>query len=346
MLHFATYFDINYLSRGLALFDSLKRHSSRPFILHILALDEIVVGYFNENKTDGISVIPLAAIEAYFPELQQAKSNRSIIEYYFTLSPYLPLYILNKVANVSQVTTVDADIYFFDDPAIIFEQYSEASILITPHNFSKNLQHLAIHGKYNVSFQSFKKDEAGLSCLNHWRQQCFNWCYDTYDEANNRFADQKYLDTWPAEFDKVAEIKTPGAGLAPWNIDNHDFKIVDGEITVDQQPLIYYHFHHLRVFNKNFAFNGLEHYGVKNNTRGLKRIYHIYLKALKSFTDKANTDFNTLRYNNHLNSSFSQKLKSPQGYWFYNNYVIVHVNPHRRFTKIKRALRSLYGPTD
>src|SRR6185312_10435597 len=105
MLYFATLFDINYLSRGLALLDSLTAHSSSPFKLFVLALDNGVVEYFEKHSTDTVDVITVDDIETHFPELRHAKENRSKIEYYFTLSPYLPLYILQKFPGVDQVTS-------------------------------------------------------------------------------------------------------------------------------------------------------------------------------------------------------------------------------------------------
>ena len=160
MLHFATLFDINYLSRGLALIDSLSKHSSQSYKLFVLSLDEKVAAYFNDKNTYPVHIIRLHEIEAHFPELVEAKKNRSTVEYYFTLSPYLPLYILETFCEVDQITTMDADLYFFDDPALIFNKYPDASVLITPHNFSADLQHLTglIHNHAGGSVG--RKDEA------------------------------------------------------------------------------------------------------------------------------------------------------------------------------------------
>lgn len=343
MLHFATLFDINYLSRGLALLDSLTKHSSQSFKLYILALDARVISYFEKHPNSNVTTISLDEIEKHFPELLKAKNNRSVIEYYFTLSPYLPSYILEKYPDVEQITTMDADIYFFNDPAIILKKYPLAAVLITPHNFSPALQYLEVYGKYNVSFQSFKNNDAARLCLQSWRQDCFNWCHDFFDEANNRFADQKYLDEWKEKFEQVEDIGIPGAGLAPWNIEKYNYEFHKDHMLVNHHPLIYYHFHHLRIFNKNFAFNGLEIYQVQTKRKAIRAVYHIYLKKLNSFAVKqTGPDSGTLRYNSLLKNGTMQKFKNPDGYWFFSNYAIIHVNPHRRLKNLKRMLRSLW----
>ena len=47
----------------------------------------------NKLKKD-IQLISLKEIEEKYLQLKYAKKNRQIVEYYFTLSPFLPLYIL------------------------------------------------------------------------------------------------------------------------------------------------------------------------------------------------------------------------------------------------------------
>jgi len=343
MLHFATLFDINYLSRGLALIDSLSKHSSQSYKLFVLSLDEKVAAYFNDKNTYPVHIIRLHEIEAHFPKLVEAKKNRSTVEYYFTLSPYLPLYILETFCEVNQITTMDADLYFFDDPALIFNKYPDASVLITPHNFSADLLHLTAFGKYNVSFQSFKRDEPGMKCLKGWCADCLAWCHDYYDAENNRFADQKYLDRWEAKFSQVQDINMPEAGLAPWNIESYNYSFQNGHVLVNGQPLIYFHFHQLRIFNTRFAFNGLELFKVNTGRQAVKTIYHPYLKKLSSLAVKVkNNDSNMLRNSAFLKHDLIQKLKDPTGYWFFNRLIIIHVNLPRFKTRLKNLFRSLW----
>ena len=83
------------MSRGLALYQSMALHIV-DFKLFVLALDKEVVKYFEQSNHPEIEVLELKDVEHYFPELIVAKENRSLVEYYFTLSPALPLYILEK----------------------------------------------------------------------------------------------------------------------------------------------------------------------------------------------------------------------------------------------------------
>ncbi len=285
MHYFATLFDINYLSRGLALLYSLNKEAKKPFLLYILCLDTEVSTYFEKKNLPNVKIIKLHDIEQRYPILKECKLNRKDFEYYFTLSPYLPLYILETFKEVEQITTMDADLFFFDDPAKIIDHYIDYSILITPHSFSDNIKHFDINGKYNVSFQSFKNDAQGLKCLKDWANKCAEWCYDYYD--NDRYADQKYLDTWPHEYDKIASIELAGAGIAPWNLNKCNITYINNKPYINNAPLIYFHFHGLRKINNYFYSHCLNTYYVENKKQPIK-IYQRYIKHLNQASDNIN----------------------------------------------------------
>ena len=206
-----------------------------------------------------------------------------MVEYYFTLSPVLPLYIFDHFHEVDLITTFDADIHFFSDPSPIFAEMEHNSILITPHKFSGSLKKLEIFGLYNVSFQSFKKDDVAIKCLTKWKQQCLEWCYDRLEK--NRFADQKYLDSWPADYQGVKVLENKGTGLAPWNSNNYDYKLKEKCIYVYGDKLIYYHFQGLKFFNDSFLFHGFVNYNSFPNRFITKHIYEPYVISLKRFNN-------------------------------------------------------------
>lgn len=343
MIYLATCFDSNYLTRGLALLESLQKNSSKPFTLFVLALDKQVEDYFDTAHCKEVKVISLGQMENHFPELLAAKNNRSKIEYYFTLSPFLPSYIIDQY-QVDRITTLDSDLYFFADPCIIFNAYPAASVLITPHAFSDRIMHLMVHGKYNVSFQSFKNNEHGNKCLADWRKKCLEWCYDELDLPNNRYADQKYLDTWCNEFKEVEAIEIPGTGLAPWNLDKYSYSIKGHRIFVNDHPLVYFHFHHLRMFNSYFAINAFEEYQVQTRDKAIKKIYQYYLGRLnKNSKGLSNTNNTQVRYTVAGDKTLFRKLVSTNGYWFYTNWFIFYVNPQKNISKVKYRLSKIYG---
>lgn len=118
------------------------------------------------------------------------------------------------------------------------------SVAITPHRFPPELRDYVRYGIYNVGWLSFRHDPVANECLHWWRARCLEWCYDRVEDG--KFADQKYLDQWPALFGSVAVLTHPGANLAAWNLSSVKLGRGDGTVTADGRPLIFYHFHQLK----------------------------------------------------------------------------------------------------
>jgi hypothetical protein len=209
----------------------------------------------------------------------QAKGNRSRIEYYFTCTPSLPLYVLDRDADVDLVTYLDADLYFFSDPSPIYEELGDQSVLIIGHRFPEQLDHLEENGIYNVGFLSFRRDVAGLECLNWWRERCLEWCYDRVEDG--RFADQGYLDDWPERFGRVVVLEHKGAGLAPWNVGRYKLRLAHGQVWVDSQPLVFFHFHRLKQTRSWLYEPSLSFYDTHANPVLRKQIYRPYIRELQ-----------------------------------------------------------------
>lgn len=277
MLYFCTIFDSNYFTRGMTMYKSLVRHCP-SFHLYIVCLDEYLFNYLKDKSFSNIYPVRLTDIENKYPELSIAKSNREYVEYIFTLSPFIGLYILDQNIDIEIITTMDADLYFFSDPTPIVNSISKNSIAITPHNFKSSLSKHTKYGKYNVSFQTFRRDDLGVNCLNKWKDDCIDWCYDKFE--NNKFADQKYLDYWKDLYSDVVEYPN-NCGVAPWNIDNKLIKIGNEKnVKINNESLIYYHFHGLRNVNKNIYSIGLIEYLVGKRKNIMKFIYEEYIEQL------------------------------------------------------------------
>lgn len=283
MYYFCTYFDQNYLPRGLALYRSLREHCSE-FKLWVLCMDNTSYGILEKIGLPGVYPLSLEEFERNDEPLRSAKQNRSRIEYYFTCTPSLPLYILNNWPEVDLITYLDADIFFFSSPIPLFEELGDGSIAIIGHRFPPYLLYKEIYGIYNVGWLSFRRDENALACLHWWRERCIEWCYDR--EEDGRFADQKYLDDWPNRFTNVVVLEHKGANLAPWNVSKYRLHHDKSGILVDSQPLIFFHFHGLKMITNWLYDPSWIEYSVKSSTTLRKRIYGVYLKVLiDAYTD-------------------------------------------------------------
>lgn len=254
MYYFCTYFDQNYLTRGLALYHSLVRHCAE-FKLWVLCMDNLAKRELDKFKLANIITIALEEFESGDEDLLRAKANRSTIEYYFTCTPSLPLYVLKRWAEVDLVTYLDADLYFFNSPELVFQELNGHSIGIIGHNFTEHYKHLERYGIYNVGWLSFRRDSNAMACLSWWRDRCIEWCYDKYE--NGLFADQKYLDEFPTRFDGVHVIQNKGANVAPWNLAKGNISVSVDDIRIDDSPLIFFHFEGFKrvvwnVYDPNF----------------------------------------------------------------------------------------------
>jgi hypothetical protein len=255
MYHFCTYFDQHYLPRGLALYSSLRKHC-QSFRLWVLCMDPTCYTALSQMSLSGLNPIRLADFEKEDEALTEAKKNRNKIEYYFTCTPSLPLYLFRHHPEISMITYLDADLFFFDSPSPLIDEIADHSIAIIGHRYARRLQRRSRYGTYNVGWISFRRDKNGLTCLTWWREKCLDWCYDRFE--NGRFADQKYLDAWPGLFQNLIVLQHKGANLAPWNVGNYLVRYCDTKIWVDEQSLIFFHFHGLRqltpwLYDPNFA---------------------------------------------------------------------------------------------
>jgi len=278
MYYFCTYFDQNYLARGLALYRSLKRHCSE-FKLWVLCLDNAAYEILEKLDLPGVYLIAMEAFERNDEPLRSAKQSRSKIAYYFTCTPSLSLYILNNWPEVDLITYVDADIFFFASPMPLFEELGNSSVAIIGHRFPTHLQDLEKYGIYNVGWLSFRRDENALICLRWWRERCLEWCYDRVEDG--RYADQKYLDDWPERFRNVIVLKHKGANLAPWNLANYRLFRDGARLLVDEQPLIFFHFNGLEIIISQYLYNpNWRNYGVRPCLVIRRQVYANYIRTV------------------------------------------------------------------
>jgi hypothetical protein len=275
--HFCTYFDKNYLSRGLTLYESLRAHHPE-LRLYVCCFDDETYAYLSRRELPSLVPVRLADLEAFDPELRATQSTRARVEYLFTATASWLRYVLHRFADVDLLTYVDADFRFYASSEPLFAEMGDASIAIVEHGFAPELRHLEIYGRFNVGWLSFRRDEQGSACIGWWRERCIEWCYDRLE--GDRFADQKYLDRWPELFSSLVVLRHKGVNVAPWNLKARGLRLDGARLCVDGDALICFHFHGLKHVLGPLYDSGLREYHVKLDS-GLRRaLFEPYLLKL------------------------------------------------------------------
>ncbi len=273
--NFCTLFDSNYLLKGVAMLQSLKKHCSTAH-MHVLCMDKKTEEILGKLNFSFITCVPLAEVEN--EELLHAKSNRGVAEYCWTLSSCFTWYVLQGNKAIDFITYLDADLLFYSSVEPIFNEIADNSIAIIEHRFTPRFKHLDVNGRFCVEWVSFRRDDEGMACLSKWREQCIEWCY--YKLEDNRMGDQKYLDEWPELYSNCYIIQHIGAGVAPWNYAQYNFTTdKNNNILVEGSLLIFYHFHQFQLL-QNGKFDRLSSFYTDECTEPLS-IYSIYETTLK-----------------------------------------------------------------
>ncbi len=256
---------------------SLHEHSPEAKVA-VYCFDRFT--YDQLRSLDWKFVLPVSLEELETnPKLAAAKPSRNRREYCWTSTPFSLLHSIEKLGFQSCIY-LDADIFFFSKPDPIFDEFADASVLLTEHRYTPKFDQSQLSGKYCVQFVGIRADENGMKALRWWSDACAEWCFDRQEQG--KFGDQKYLDDWLTRFEGVHSIQHIGAGVAPWNIQQYKLYPSPYGPTIQTSagsiPVVFFHFHGLKLLNNGFV--DLSEYPLPN---GLEIIYKPYLEALKGW---------------------------------------------------------------
>ncbi|MFJ5965926.1 hypothetical protein [Bacillus sp. NPDC093026] len=241
------------LYQAIAFFLSLKQVEDHA-VIKTLCMDDAAFDLLHLMNFPHVELVHVRQLET--PELLKKKEERNDSEYCWTLKPIWIEWLFEHV-EVDAVTYLDADLFFYESPQVVFQNQPNASILLSRGDIVipsfdpeevKRLQKLL--GRYNSGFIHFKGDKAGRKCLSWWKKECLKECKNAPGEG--KFGDQGYLDHMPALFERVEDIETKGVNIGHWNYGQHSFYEKDGRILLDDgHPLICYHFSGFRIVSQD-----------------------------------------------------------------------------------------------
>ena len=258
-------------------------------------MDNYTFDYLSKMKLSTVKLYKIQDLESNIEGLNTAKKNRNMVEYFFTCSPAICKNVLIKNPNISSITYLDSDLYFFSSPKVIFDEIKDCSVAIVEHRFHWITKRQIKYGRFNVGWVTFRNDKEGNSCLDLWLKDCINWCYQKVEK--DRYGDQKYLDRWPKLFKNLKIIENVGANAAIWNVKNYKWNLKENKILLNNTPLVFYHFANIYQIDENKFNTNLSR--VLKPLKGVLRenVYKVYLKNLKR-----NFNTNKIQYkkDNHL----------------------------------------------
>ncbi len=278
--HICTYFDYNFLPRGLALFHSIKRFHNE-FDFYVLTFDDKTFDYLKGLNEANLKLISFQEYNDYFQtSIDRFEDNK---QYYFSATSNICLYILEQNPEIDLLLYLDADVFVFNSLDVLYKEVGAASIAYCSHRFTPIYRILSKnHGRYNVGVNFFRNDETSIKCLKDWQYDCTNWYKGIPGYHLKYFSDQIFLDGWESKYNGVKIIENIGVDTAPWNIANYCFRNIDGKFHVNDAPLVIYHFSYLKkIENNKWNANTIYYFGSVKNV--LQDIYLSYITKVESY---------------------------------------------------------------
>ena len=246
MIHVVTLFAQNYMSRGLAMLESVQKYSSRPLRFTVLAMDGETQSFLESSNIPNLDIISLNEFQD--PEFRKLVGSRPFRELCWTAASCLTSFVFKNDTESEFIVYVDSDCYFFSDIANLCTNWSpDSNIFVHEHRYSPGrLKWEATAGRFNVGVVGFRgKSKAAENCLARWRQQVIDVCELNPDLG--LCGDQGYLNEWPDLYPGLHIMTSPGEGAAPWNIEDRTATRMSSQVLISGENLIFYHFHALKM---------------------------------------------------------------------------------------------------
>ena len=270
MEHYVTLFDSAYLPQRLCLHASLERFGGE-YCLWIVCMDR---SSFDVLTAMNLPHVGLLRVEDHLDDaLRSARASRTVGEFCWTMTPYVFEFVFAKDASIDRLTYLDADVWFRKSPRRFFQELESTgkSVLITDHGYAAEYDQSAAYGQYCVQFLTFCR-RGSEPVRKRWQSQCLEWCFNRAEDG--KFGDQKYLDTWPDEFeDSVHVLQDHALMLAPWNA-----------VRFPYGNAVLWHFHGFKVTRdpatRAYDLNIAAAYSIPNVVK--ENVYKPYIEELKS----------------------------------------------------------------
>lgn len=260
MRNLVTLSDINYINKGLILFDSLLNNTDEDFKLYYLCLDDYTYGILkniDNNKLIPYHIDNIINDDEFKKLINSSKSlddntinlSSTFSTYHFASASYVTFHLMEKY-KLPEIIYIDSDIKFYGDFNDIFKSIENKSIGLILHRHN-NIG--CFVGGYNVGIIYFKNDEPGYNCLKWWRD-CMIDKDNPWSEKYGTCGDQKYLEAFGMLFgdDNIKILDDDIGHGAPWNFRLYQYQNNNNIIWEGKnQKILFNHFSHFDINYEN-----------------------------------------------------------------------------------------------
>ena len=278
MNQICTVSDINYLTKGLTLYESLLKNTN-DFVLHYLCIDDKTYNKIVRFESSTLKIYNLKDLLLNDESLNKLKTSQ--YNYFcWSLSSYFSNFLLHKLNK--DITYIDSDIYFHQSLDIILDEIGDRDVGIFRHR-QFPMESYRPEGLFNVGVVHFKCSDLGIKTSDWWKDSVLHKKHPEYATCG----DQKYLDYFPILCPKESIYIDVNIGHgAPWMWQLYNFIDKDTIMWGDlKQKLIFTHFSQFEYDEKTYVPSTMHHIYTPLNMykeiKELKEIYDEYYYNLK-----------------------------------------------------------------
>jgi glycosyltransferase involved in cell wall biosynthesis len=269
----------NYLAQARTAAQSFMEH--HPGCRFVVLLADENRGMIDPKK-EAFELMELP--EVAIPELRQMAFYYGIVEFNTAVKPFFLEKLFSKYSPEA-VIYIDPDTMFFHPATTLLEALSTHDLVLTPHmregvDDGKRPTEQAIQwaGIYNLGFGAFRK---GLECqklLTWWKERLTKRCLIDVQQA--LFVDQRWMDFAPGFVERTKILRDPTYNVAYWNLHERMVEKIGGQFTVNDTPLVFYHFSGFRPEAPDVLSKHQSRLQLKDHP-GLQTLFALYATTLR-----------------------------------------------------------------